>query len=507
MSIGERVQVPAANLKMNENHHEIMSTEWVDRIPLPESEKQTMSDPENDTLVQPQTSDSDSTMNNIPEETLFLIFQHALPPAIGVSFGTLPPFPRINASPDSITKLSIVSVCKKWYRIALEFLYENVNLQWIGQLPAFVQALEAHEELGACVRRLEIGYWVPDEYHVLQDAEIGKIFELCPRLDHFAFNPRAYSGSLPLEPIRRVGALTTITHLEICERVQYAAILPALEELCTTLVSLSILLPSFYDDAYPTLAFKRLVRLRLVLDDRSSLPGKHWVFPNLQQQLLVYFGTLHTGTNHVDMVARAFLAAYGCNLRVLSVRRNISFKNVEDRLTFRELLDRCPILQHVTLTEHPAWRSQDLSAESLDTQSQEQFIALKSAFPQLRTCQYTAPCFDFFPDMPSLPIEGSRTVATSLPQSSCLEFLFSGACDGDEDSEDDPDYVFDPADDDDGSVEDSDSDSDSSNSIDYDNFWNPQRSDSAPAPASSDEEDWEADREEALAIFRRTLVK
>ncbi|KAF7351490.1 hypothetical protein MSAN_01581300 [Mycena sanguinolenta] len=325
---------------------------------LSEFEARSVSDLKND--VQQPTSDFDLTAT-IPEETLFLIFQHALPPGFAVSFGTtLPPFPR-TASSDTSTKLRIGKVCKRWYRIGLKLLYENVNLQWIGQLPAFVQALEAREEVGSFVRRLEIGYWVPEGYHTLQDAEVAKIFDLCPLLTHFAFNPQSLRGfvpEFPLDPIRRLG---TITHLEICERVKYPAVLPALAELCSTLVSLSILLPELYD-SHPTLTFARLESLRLGVNPQSHLPGLRWAVPNLQQ-LLIHF----RGGNALlyNTTACTLLDAYGRGLRVLSVRA-IPAYNSNVPSSFQDVLERCPALQHLSITETAPMDNFVRSAEALE---------------------------------------------------------------------------------------------------------------------------------------------
>ncbi|KAJ6459063.1 hypothetical protein C8R45DRAFT_1031356 [Mycena sanguinolenta] len=455
-----------------------------------ESEKWPVSDSKNaDAFPQQRTSDYDLT-STIPEETLLLIFQHALPPAFAVSFATtLPPFPR-TASSDTSTKLSIGRVCKRWHSVGLELLYENVTLRWIGQLPAFVQALETREEVGSFVRRLEIGYWFPQGYHTLQDAELGKIFGLCPLLTHFAFNPQSLPGivsAFPLDPFRRLG---TITHLELGMRAKYIEVLPALTELCSTLVSLSISLPDSYDN-HPTLTFARLESLRAGINPPSRLPGTHWVLPNLQR-LLIHFG----GGNAFlyNVTACDFLAEYGRRLRVFSARAFPPPTSIS--LSFQDVLERCPVLQHLSIAETTP-NDVVRSAEALEERSREEFEALKSSYPQLRTCRYTRAHFDLFPELP--PNGGTDH---GLPQSSYLEFLFSEACAGD-DSGDDSDYVFDSEDDDDGSVEDSDSDSDSDNSIDYYDFL--RHRGTAPS-LSSDDEDFEADREQVLEIFRGTLI-
>ncbi|KAF8189489.1 hypothetical protein K438DRAFT_1971607 [Mycena galopus ATCC 62051] len=404
--------------------------------------------------------------------------------------------------PDFVTKLSIIRVCKTWHRIGLEFLYESVTLNWIGQLPSFVSALEAVSGdgigVGAFVRRLEIGYWVPRGYQILQNAELNKIFRMCPRLTHFAFNPQCPLGSLPAFP--RVPNLRAgsqgelrVTHLEIGDRVEYPAILPALVELSPTLESLSILLPVVYDNNYPTLTFAHLQSLRLGISLHSRLPGAHWVIPNLQQLLI------HAAANYdyVDYNAVfQFLEAYGGTLKVLRVGRNPSFRPTATPIDFQQLLLPCPVLQHLSVNEGshsdtPLHPEAEWSADVLNKRSCLEFEHLKTTFPALRMCRYLDACSDFFPNLPPISRSGADSVPDIgyiLPQSSYLELLFSEACSGDNSS--DSDYIFDPEDDDDGSVGASDSDS----------------SDSTDLPTEDSDDEWEVDREEAVTIFRQTLI-
>src|ERR1700761_4840410 len=107
-------------------------------------------------------------MNTLPAETLFFIFRLALPPSWVLIHGdSLPPFPCPIWSADMCVKRAITGVCKTWYRIGVEFLYENVMLRSIGQLPAFVRTLETRRELGSFVRRLDVSCMIPLGYSLL----------------------------------------------------------------------------------------------------------------------------------------------------------------------------------------------------------------------------------------------------------------------------------------------------------------------------------------------------
>ncbi|KAJ7206285.1 hypothetical protein GGX14DRAFT_367369, partial [Mycena pura] len=90
-------------------------------------------------------------------------------------------------SADMHAKRAITRVCKTWYRIGVEFLYENVILRSIGQLPAFVRILETRRELASFVRRLEVSCVIPRGYGLLFSTELEKLFNLCPSLSHFTY--------------------------------------------------------------------------------------------------------------------------------------------------------------------------------------------------------------------------------------------------------------------------------------------------------------------------------
>ncbi|KAF8174028.1 hypothetical protein K438DRAFT_1771880 [Mycena galopus ATCC 62051] len=148
--------------------------------------------------------------------------------------------------------------------------------------------------------------------------------------------------------------------------------------------------------------------------------------------------------------------------------------------------------------ERTLWRTvrdeEEWSAVVLHNCRHLEFEHLMTTFPALRTWQYLDTCSDFFPELP--PISGNRAdsgpvnvrdIDYVLPQSSYLEFL-SEACSANDGSSD-SDYIFDPADDD-ISVEGSDSES----------------SDSTDLPTEDSDDKWDVDREEAVTIFRQTLI-
>ncbi|KAF7350162.1 hypothetical protein MVEN_01318700 [Mycena venus] len=299
---------------------------------LSESESATSSD---GALSQQLTGNSADLTTRIPEETLVVIFRHALPLSWIASYGgTLPPFPRTSWSADFTTKLSVIRVCKKWHRIGLEFLYESVTLHSVGQLPAFVHALEASAEVGTLVRRLEIGYWVPRGFITVATGHPSPTF--------------------PQTPVLGLGSQWAIRHLELCDYVEYAAVLPALAHLCPTLQSLSLCLPSSYGADHPTLTFGSLESLRLGISGESLLPGGNWVITDLQRLLIRpicdshNFQNMRPSDTTYHTLVRAFLHAYGRTVKVLRVVPNWPCKEILD---LQVVLNQCPVLQYLCITE------------------------------------------------------------------------------------------------------------------------------------------------------------
>ncbi|KAJ7208706.1 hypothetical protein B0H12DRAFT_1242975 [Mycena haematopus] len=234
------------------------------------------------------THESVDYTSNLPDETLLLIFRHALPPSwVMWSGSSLAPFPQTIWSAAIGTKLCIIGVCKTWHHLGVEFLYENVTLGSLGQLAAFVRTLETRLELAACTRHVEICYLVVRGYTILHSTESRKIFELCPRLTHFVFTSHRIHGghrspaSRPAFPAI-AGLCLALTNLDIGDEVPYPLVLPALVELCHTLQSLSLLLPENFGHAHPKLTFPCLENFNVAIMCDSPVPAAYWVCPALR---------------------------------------------------------------------------------------------------------------------------------------------------------------------------------------------------------------------------------
>ncbi|KAJ6586396.1 hypothetical protein DFH09DRAFT_1274864 [Mycena vulgaris] len=268
---------------------------------------------------------------------MLIIFRCALPPSWVLTEETsLPPFPQSIWSVDLRTKLAIVRVCKPWHRIGLELLYNTVTLRRISQITTFVSALEAHDGLGSLVRKLNISCFVPRGYSELHDHEIKTIFQLCPRLSHFGFKPPFFIPGPPKSP-PAVGR--NITSLEYNRTVEYSLVFPTLVQLCASLQSLALSLPTAYDASYPTLVFEQLRSLRVGFAVSETPPQPKWILPALRR---LWLHGHRCGVSD----AEAFLDLFG---RTISFLWLYDFAVTPRSRTIQGLLDRCPALEHLTI--------------------------------------------------------------------------------------------------------------------------------------------------------------
>ncbi|KAJ6506984.1 hypothetical protein C8R45DRAFT_971181 [Mycena sanguinolenta] len=341
--------------------------------------------------------------SKLPDETFLLIFRHALPPSWVIGYASsLAPFPQKIWSADIETKLCIMAVCKAWYRFGLEFLYENLMLRSLGQLPAFIRTLEARPELATLVRRLEICYPIVRGYTTLHSTEADKIFELCPRLAHFVFNPPFFAGGhrAPTHPPAFpaiAGVCVALTNLDIGDDIDYSVVRPALVQLCETLQSLSMSLPDHYGDPHPTLVFARLENLRIALTSGSRVSAAYWVCPSLQQLVIRPRGHMEADVYHAPV--RQFLAAYGATVIALTVfPLEMSWRR-PDPFPFPDLHVHCPALRYLGIGEgsvnaepmcHSTLVSLDIFRDGgcFGKPPNENLEGLQGRFPALRACRY-----------------------------------------------------------------------------------------------------------------------
>ncbi|KAJ7282839.1 hypothetical protein C8J57DRAFT_1296675 [Mycena rebaudengoi] len=476
----------------------------------------------------------------LPHEILLIIFRYASVPSwILNRTGYLEASHSIFCC-DLRMKMAIMGVCKNWHQIGIELLYENVVLRRIGQLPAFVRALEGRVGLGALVCRLDLSCFVPRGYSWLFQRETQNLIELCPRLEHIAFNPPFTIPTLAyvLPPIG-----SAITSLECSGAVDASVVLDLLIRLCNTLRSLSFTPPESWDDNGPELVFENLEDLYV----RIALPPLKWTMPRLRR-------LWSAGSCRSAQDVKGWFSAHGPALIFVSWRSGDEY--------IGDILTRCPALEHLVIHEYrvrasaalwvitglpasrwtyapsplsvPSWKHNTLNSLDIWKESSRFKVAAfgiddwKKVFPALRTYRALDDTFGYLVDLPirAPPYAGQQCasgLSPSLPESIqdrdpmaiVREFIHPESVDGipfgsirdingelEDDGEGNSgsgDEYVDDEEDDGGSVDsDDDSDSDSSGSC----FTG---SEGDLQDEFYIDEHWEADRAQALDIFSGTL--
>ncbi|KAJ7101306.1 hypothetical protein B0H15DRAFT_815620 [Mycena belliarum] len=433
---------------------------------------------------------------DLPDEILLSIFRSALPPSWMMHWAKAsPPFPLM-WSADMQTKLAIISVCRAWNRVGIEFLYESVVIRQIGQLPAFVHALETREGLGALVRHFDTSCFRPPGYHNMHDTEIKKVFALCGNLAHFVYTPSFLARAFTSTPRFGTDYLSvvlpsTVTMLELGLLMDFPSILPSLAHLASTLISLSLTIPASVPLNHTELVFPRLKNLRISLPilHRVVMPPAlmlHWVMPALG--CLVWRDEYAASDELGEL-----LKACGQRLKSLEILyfEILSFA----KRSLQAIFDYCPILEHIAVSygvysdllgcSHPTLASLDVFVADTvpwptDIISNPLFIGHAvnlnpQSFPSLRICRFLRGSSVLnelrYTPAPALPPTADGSIILELaslnnratsdfPLSSWLPAFLSHEYDSDEDSDEDPDYVY-VSEDDGGSVTDSESGSDS----------------------------------------------
>ncbi|KAJ7451801.1 hypothetical protein B0H11DRAFT_2075148 [Mycena galericulata] len=274
-------------------------------------------------------------------------------------------------------KLSIINVCKTWHQVGIEILYRSVLLRSIGQLPAFVRALEGRDALGLLVRNLDISFFVPRGYSVLFESETKRLYD---------------------------------TSLEYTNAVDFAVVIPTLVELCGGLRALALALPLNYSCTPDSrLTFPKLEDLRVRVDLTPS--GRDpsvwkWPMPKLRRIWVTSDLPALYNLNHNSMQLPLLLDVYGRNLTFLSM--------CADSTQLHALLGKCPAALVVGDRVSPAsisssghlnvkyvdvwhkWHGPQTNVES----GKPTFNTLKVGFPALRACRYFDVTFGHLWDLP-----------------------------------------------------------------------------------------------------------
>jgi len=188
---------------------------------------------------------------------------------------------------------------------------------------------------------------------------------------------------------------SSITSLEYSSSIPYSAILPSLVQLSQNLKSLALAIPG--GEGYSAITFNRLENLRLKVESESGSSLSNWHIPNLRRLWLD--AEPHLNPHTKETITNALIDSYGATLTFLQLSHR--------QLHLEQLLDRCPVLEHIASPHHlpdslthQRLKFVDVFVSCEHTDPSELITALMVGFPALRSYR----CLDFgnslFQDVP-----------------------------------------------------------------------------------------------------------
>ncbi|KII93138.1 hypothetical protein PLICRDRAFT_35318 [Plicaturopsis crispa FD-325 SS-3] len=195
-------------------------------------------------------SESEPHQVHLPNEILWAIFSYAIPPT-----GFLDP--GLYGGPDSPwsltlrTKKSFVLVCKAWWSVAMDILYEDVTFRRPGQISAFLRTLETSAfDVESSVRKIKVCAFIPRESTDAIKSDLTAVLSRCSRVSNFEWDVTG-GPSIPLPAFSTLlvsfDAARNLTHLECGNTItSLRDLVAALQPVRTTLLSLAFELPYVY---------------------------------------------------------------------------------------------------------------------------------------------------------------------------------------------------------------------------------------------------------------------
>lgn len=281
-----------------------------------------------------------------PPEILRMIFLDVFPPAFLLD-ASLTPGPESPWCLSTQMKLSMMSVCKIWYRIAVEMLYEDISFRRIGQISAFLRTLRNNPYLGSLVKAVSVHCFVPHGYSTLLHQNLERIISDCSRISRIAF-----SVPYTVQLYQTLPSLTykNITQIEFGPTIGFDSLSSALSELGAVLVSLSMHIPLVPLLTTRPLRLQSLKKLRFRIGHKSqntvSNLASQWIMPSLQSLTFDIDGEPF----HRMSCWKQFCTSHGRNLKCLVIVP-IPWRHAKkSRLhELQDLLDLCPSLEHIVI--------------------------------------------------------------------------------------------------------------------------------------------------------------
>ncbi|KDQ60159.1 hypothetical protein JAAARDRAFT_191563 [Jaapia argillacea MUCL 33604] len=361
-----------------------------------------------------------------PPEILQSIFNFAIPsPSVldpSLSFGEMSVWSQTLRD-----KKSIVMVCKAWLDVGLEYLYEDIVLRRITQIPPLVWTLHiTRPDFGAFVKGLNVICVVPDAFRSLFETGMKCILSRCPRLINvslrFTSLPSPYKSPDP--PLSWIGSAPgSVEGIGLNEQLAFSPSIATHLSTSEALVSLTITLPAYpstCDSPFRTfLSFHRLEYFQCAVDRRTAIElanvSKHWSLPRLRG---VTFELTSCGPWVNTEPFSTFCGTYS-HLQYLHIWPYLLYTG--NLFDVQPVIARCPNLQHLIFpleskfpVEHPAlmyidvWLPAAHKAVVLPSP-----LVVSGSFPALRCTRTLDRSLNPFSQLPMLfrPQEGVGSIS------------------------------------------------------------------------------------------------
>ncbi|KAJ7690732.1 hypothetical protein B0H17DRAFT_586886 [Mycena rosella] len=288
-----------------------------------------------------------------PQELLRIIFDFAIPPSFlldpSVSYGPQSPWCQA-----VLAKLSLTSVCRDWYRVAKDMLYEDIAFRSVGQVSALFRTLKNQTavDFGRMIRHIGVHCIILEEYSTVFHNDVKNVVARTPRLTSVTFNS-PWPSPQPIGSMFK-GMSWPITHLDCGLSVDYSDLHEHFVHLSSSLISLSLhISESQLIPHHPVYTLSRLETLRCACaGTASALPrlAERLVLPSLKTFVLQFVphDSAHT------LACLAFCKIHGPNLRTLGFRPAVASEGKYRGstglvTTIQSILESCPLLEHLII--------------------------------------------------------------------------------------------------------------------------------------------------------------
>ncbi|EIW78213.1 hypothetical protein CONPUDRAFT_138595 [Coniophora puteana RWD-64-598 SS2] len=250
-------------------------------------------------------------------------------------------------------------VCRAWSGAGKEFLYHDIAIRRVDQLPLLAHLLssDSTSTLALMVKRLRVLCFVsPSQHHEL-DIFLKLLFSMCTKLRHFVFDPVIGGSHRSLSVGPALMALQTVpeTHRDMITHVKLGFLVPlsdAVPELSRfpnlTFLSCEVshLPPAFNGEPYE---LSRLEDLHLtfsfafsqVASDNYRSVTSNLRLPALRKLSLVAERALG---EHLYPFYMSFLEKHGKQLRYLVIYGDLFLVP-----TIEGLIRHCPCIEHLVV--------------------------------------------------------------------------------------------------------------------------------------------------------------